>query len=103
MNLKINDTTTEKYIYNYEIAMPTYDENTGEVKNIKYENRERFFEIDYYEDKILKNENVLMLPGNTYYLKSKENIKDLKEEVERYFIENNIKYEIKEISSGKLY
>lgn len=101
-NVKINDTIAEKYVYNYEIANAIYDENSITVKSIEYENREFSFEIDSYEDKILNNNNNIVLKGNWYYLKSKENVIELKKEIENLFKENNIEYEIKEIPSGEI-
>lgn len=101
-NVKINDTIAEKYVYNYEIANPIYDENSITVKSIEYENREFSFEIDSYEDKILNNNNNIVLKGNWYYLKSKENVIELKKEIENLFKENNIEYEIKEIQNDNI-
>ena len=57
--------------------------------------------IDSYEDKVLSNNNYLIINGSSYYLKSKENAKDLKEEIESYLIKEDVKYELKEIQSGK--
>lgn len=94
-NVKINDTMAEKYVYNYRIPSPIYDENSIEVKAIEYENKEFFLEIDYYENKILNNLGL-------HYLKTKENVIELKKEIENHFKEKNIKYEIKEIPSGEI-
>lgn len=101
-NVKINDTIAEKYVYHYEIANPIYDENSITAKSIEYENREFSFEIDSYEDKILNNNNNIVLKGNWYYLKSKENVIELKKEIENLFKENNIEYEIKEIQNDNI-
>lgn len=101
-NVKINDTIAEKYVYHYEIANPIYDENSITAKSIEYENREISFEIDSYEDKILNNNNNIFLKGNWYYLKSKENVIELKKEIENLFKENNIEYEIKEIQNDNI-
>lgn len=101
-NVKINDTIAEKYVYNYEIANPIYDENSITAKSIEYENREISFETDSYEDKILNNNNNIFLKGNWYYLKSKENVIELKKEIENLFKENNIEYEIKEIQNDNI-
>ena len=72
------------------------------IKSIEYENREFSFEIDSYEDKILNNNNNIVLKGNWYYLKSKENVIELKKEIENLFKENNIEYEIKEIQNDNI-
>lgn len=101
-NIKMNDTISEKYVYNYEVVNPVYDENLKETGNVEYQKKEIYFEIDSYEDKVLNRNNNLFVNGNRYYLKSSENVNELKEEIESYFIKDNIEYRIDEIKSGEL-
>ena len=101
-NIKINDTISEKYVYNYEVVNPVYDENLKETGNVEYQKKEIYFEIDSYEDKVLNKNNNLFVNGNRYYLKASENVNELKEEIESYFIKDNIEYRIDEVKSGEL-
>ena len=50
----------------------------------------------------MNNNNNILLKGNWYYLKSKENVIELKKEIENLFKENNIEYEIKEIQNDNI-
>ena len=101
-NIKINDTISEEYVYNYKVVSPIYDENLKTTDNVEYKEKKMCIEIDSYEDKVLNNNNYLIINGSSYYLKSKENAKDLKEEIESYLIKEDVKYELKEIQSGKI-
>lgn len=101
-NIKINDTISEEYVYNYEVINPVYDENLKETDNIEYQKKEMYFEIDSYEDKVLNKNNNLFINGNSYYLKSSENVNDIKEEIESYFMKEDVKYELKKLQSGEL-
>ena len=101
-NIKINDTISEKYVYNYEVVNPVYDENLKETGNVEYQKKEIYFEIDSYEDKVLNKNNNLFVNGNRYYLKASENVNEFKEEIESYFIKDNIEYRIDEVKSGEL-
>lgn len=101
-NIKINDTISEEYVYNYGVVSPVYDENLKETDNVEYQKKEMHFEINSYEDKVLNKNNNLFINGNSYYLKSSENVNDLKEEIESYFTKDNIEYKVDEIKSGEL-
>lgn len=101
-NIKINDTISEEYAYNYELVSPTYDENLKETDDVEYKKKERYCEIDSYEDKVLNKNNNLFINGNSYYLKSSENVNDIKEEIESYFMKEDVKYELKKLQSGEL-
>lgn len=101
-NIKINDTISEEYAYNYEFVSPTYDENLKETDDVEYQKKERYCEIDSYEDKVLNKNNNLFINGNSYYLKSSENVNDIKEEIESYFMKEDVKYELKKLQSGEL-
>lgn len=100
--IKINDTIYEEYAYNYELVSPTYDENLKETDDVEYQKKERYCEIDSYEDKVLNKNNNLFINGNSYYLKSSENVNDIKEEIESYFMKEDVKYELKKLQSGEL-
>ncbi len=101
-NIKINDTISEEYAYNYELVSPTYDENLKETDDVEYQKKEMYCEIDSYEDKVLNKNNNLFINGNSYYLKSSENVNDIKEEIESYFMKEDVKYELKKLQSGEL-
>ena len=101
-NIKINDTISEEYAYNYELVSPTYDENLKETDDVEYQKKESYCEIDSYEDKVLNKKNNLFINGNSYYLKSSENVNDIKEEIESYFLKEDVKYELKKLQSGEL-
>lgn len=101
-NIKINDTISEEYVYSYEVVNPVYDENLKETDNVEYQKKEMYFEIDSYEDKVLNKNNNLFINGNSYYLKSSENVNDIKEEIESYFMKEDVKYELKKLQSGEL-
>lgn len=101
-NIKINDTTSEEYAYNYELVSPTYDENLKETDDVEYQKKEGYCEIDSYEDKVLNKNNNLFINGNSYYLKSSENVNDIKQEIESYFMKEDVKYELKKLQSGEL-
>ena len=101
-NIKISDTVSEKYVYSYEITSPIYDENLNATNNVEYKKEKADIEIDSYEDKVLNNYNYIVIRGNSYCLKSNENINDLKEKIESYFIKDSVKYELNEIHSGEL-
>ena len=101
-NIKISDTVSEKYVYSYEITTPIYDENLNATNNVEYKKEKADIEIDSYEDKVLNNYNYIVIRGNSYCLKSNENINDLKEKIESYFIKDSVKYELNEIHSGEL-
>ena len=101
-NIKINDTISEEYAYNYELVSPTYDENLKETDDVEYQKKESYCEIDSYEDKVLNKNNNLFINGNSYYLKSSENVNDIKEEIESYFMKEDVKYELKKLQSGEL-
>lgn len=101
-NIKINDTISEEYAYNYELVSPTYDKNLKETDDVEYQKKERYCEIDSYEDKVLNKNNNLFINGNSYYLKPSENVNDIKEEIESYFMKEDVKYELKKLQSGEL-
>lgn len=101
-NIKINDTISEEYVYNYGVVSPVYDENLKETDNVEYQKKEMNFEINSYEDKVLSKNNNLFINGNSYYLKSSENANDIKEEIESYFMKEDVKYELKKLQSGEL-
>ena len=101
-NIKINDTISEEYVYNYEVINPVYDENLKETDDVEYQKKEKYCEIDSYEDKVLNKNNNLFINGNSYYLKSSENVNDIKEEIESYFMKEDVKYELKKLQSGEL-
>lgn len=51
---------------------------------------------------MLNKNNNLFINGNSYYLKSSENVNDIKEEIESYFMKEDVKYELKKLQSGEL-
>ena len=95
-NVQINDTKAEKYTYIKQVNV--YDENTETTKT---ENREFDIEIDSFKNKLLSNRTGIDL-GNEYRsFKETENVEKLKQEIESYFKEKNISYEIKELKNGE--
>lgn len=101
-NIKINDTKSEIYIYKNTTSVPIYDDNSIEAKSIEKEEKEFSFEIDSYENNILNNVNNIILQGDYYDIKAKENANEFKQEMENYFKEKNIQFEIKELKSGEI-
>ena len=101
-NIKINDTKSEIYIYKNTTSVPIYDDNSIEAKSIEKQEKEFSFEIDSYENNILNNVNNIILQGDYYDIKAKENANEFKQEMENYFKEKNIQFEIKELKSGEI-